>query len=352
VRRALPEPVTVSAIVAHLGGELQGAPAVPVRTLATLAGAGPEAISFLTHRRHAAAARTSRAGALIVAPALADAAAPGASLILTEDPYLYFARLAQWFDALTARPRAPGVDPSATVAADAVLARGVRVCAGAVIESGATLSDGCDVGPGCVIGAGAKIGAGTRLHANVTVYHDCDIGERCIVHSGTVIGADGFGFAPSAQGWLKIPQLGGVRIGDDVEIGSNCSIDRGALDDTVIESGCKIDNLVQVAHNVRIGAGTAIAGCVGIAGSAVIGRGCMIGGGAGIRGHIEICDGVTIMGMTLVSHSISEPGTYTGVFPMTPHAQWERTAAALKQLPQWRQTLRRLAADRTDKEDR
>jgi UDP-3-O-[3-hydroxymyristoyl] glucosamine N-acyltransferase len=182
------------------------------------------------------------------------------------------------------------------------------------------------------------------LHPRVTLYPGVTLGARAIVHAGTVIGADGFGFAPSAQGWVKIAQLGSVRIGDDVEIGANCSIDRGALDDTVIGSGCKLDNQVQVGHNVRIGAGTAIAGCVGIAGSAVIGERCMIGGGVGVAGHITLCDGAVIGGMTLVERSIDEPGFYTGAWPVQTHAQWERTAATLKQLPQLRQRLRALAS--------
>jgi UDP-3-O-[3-hydroxymyristoyl] glucosamine N-acyltransferase len=181
------------------------------------------------------------------------------------------------------------------------------------------------------------------LVANVTLYPGVQIGARALIHAGTVIGADGFGFAPSPSGFVKIAQLGSVRIGDDVEIGANCAIDRGALDDTVIGDGVKIDNLVQVGHNVQIGAHSVIAGCAGIAGSAVIGQRCMIGGGVGIAGHIQICDGAVIGGFSLVERSVTEPGFYTGAWPLQAHAQWERTAATLKQLPQLRQRLRALA---------
>ena len=185
-------------------------------------------------------------------------------------------------------------------------------------------------------------GEDTVLHPGVVVYHECNIGERCILHAGTVIGADGFGFARESHGWSKIAQLGRVVIGDDVEIGANCTIDRGAIEDTEIGRGCKLDNQIQVGHNVRIGEHTAIAGCVGIAGSATIGRGCMIGGGAGILGHLQVCDGAVISAMTLVTRSITQPGLHTGVFPLMPNAQWERAAATLKQLPELRERLRRL----------
>jgi UDP-3-O-[3-hydroxymyristoyl] glucosamine N-acyltransferase len=350
VRRTIPGAVTVAEIVARLGGEARGDAAVSIDRIATLSGATAGAIGFLVSRRHAGAARRSRAAALIVSPELAGEAAPGATLIVTADPYLYYARLAQWFEALLAGPRPGGVDPSASVAPSASVGDGVTIGPRAVVGEGAKIGAGCDVGAGCFVGAGTQIGDGGRLHANVTVYHGCTIGRSVIVHSGTVIGADGFGFAPSPQGWVKIPQLGGVAIGDDVEIGSNCSIDRGALEDTVIGDGCKIDNLVQVAHNVRIGAGTAIAGCVGIAGSAVIGRRCMIGGGAGILGHLEICDGVTISAMSLVTRTIRQPGFYTGVFPLVPNADWQRIAASLKQLPAWRQRLRAAGIEPTGKD--
>ena len=262
---------------------------------------------------------------------------------MVADPYLAFARIAQWFDLATRRvDDVGGLHPSACVDPRARLGRGVRIGAHAVIEADAEIGDDAEIGPQSFVGAGARIGAATRLHARVTVHADCVIGERGIVHSGTVIGADGFGFARGGAAWVKIPQLGRVLIGNDVEIGANCAIDRGALDDTVIGDGCKLDNLIQIAHNVRIGEHTAIAGCVGIAGSAVIGRRCMLGGGVGVPGHVEICDDVVIAGMTLVPGSITRPGYYAGGPPMMDHAQWQKASAVVRQLPELRQRLRAL----------
>jgi UDP-3-O-[3-hydroxymyristoyl] glucosamine N-acyltransferase len=350
MRRPLPAAVTVAEIVARLGGEVHGDATRRIDCLASLAAAQPSAITFLASARHATAALESRAGAIVVSPALADALAPSMVRVLTADPYLYYARLSQWFESLMHPPRTPGIDPTACIAASARIDEAARIGPHAVIEAGAQVAADCDIGAGCFIGEDTAIGEGSRLHPGVTVHHGCTIGRRAIIHSGTVIGADGFGFAPSAEGWVKIAQLGGVTVGDDVEIGANCAIDRGALEDTTIGDGCKIDNLVQVAHNVRIGDGTAIAGCVGIAGSAVIGRRCMIGGGAGILGHLEICDDVTISAMSLVSRSIRQPGFYTGVFPLVPNGDWERIAATLKRLPAMRTQLRHLQDETRDKD--
>jgi UDP-3-O-[3-hydroxymyristoyl] glucosamine N-acyltransferase len=341
VRRAIPVAVTVGEIAARVGGEVRGDAARPIVRLASLESAGPDAVSFLSGRRHAGIARASRAGALIVSPAL-EADAPGAAVrVVVADPYVAYARLSQWFaERLAPAGAGGGIDPRAHVHPSARLGAGVQVGPNASIAAGASIGDGCRIGAGCAIGEGASIGPGSLLHANVVVYHDVVVGARAVVHSGTVIGSDGFGFAPSRDGYVKIAQLGTVRIGDDVEIGANCAIDRGALDDTEIGDGVKIDNLVQVAHNVRIGAHTVIAGCVGIAGSATIGARCMIGGGVGIAGHLAICDGAVIGGFSLVERNVDEPGFYTGAWPLQPHAQWERTAATLKQLPQLRQRLR------------
>jgi UDP-3-O-[3-hydroxymyristoyl] glucosamine N-acyltransferase len=334
--------VTLDELIERFGGELAGAPGDRrISGLASLASAGPADLSFLSAPRHRDAAESTRAGAVIVATPLADAVRAGAGRILVADPYAHFAKLARWFaEQLDDEPAAPAIHPSAVLAATARLGPGVRVGAQAVIEAGVELGEGVVIGAQCYVGRDTRIGAGSRLHAGVTVYHGCEIGERCIVHSGTVIGSDGFGFAREGERWAKIPQLGRVLIGDDVEIGSNCSIDRGALDDTVIGDGCKLDNLIQIAHNVRIGEHTALAGCVGVAGSAVIGRRCMIGGSAGILGHLEICDDVVVSAMSLVTRSITEPGFYTGVFPLMPNAGWERAAAVLKQLPRMRERLR------------
>jgi UDP-3-O-[3-hydroxymyristoyl] glucosamine N-acyltransferase len=272
--------------------------------------------------------------------------------VIVDDAYVAYARLSRWFESMLAPlDRGPRIHPSAVIHPAARLGSGVEVGACATIAAGARLGDRTVVGPHCVVGAEATVGADARLHPNVTVYAGVSIGARAIVHAGTVIGADGFGFAPSPSGWEKIAQLGSVRIGDDVEIGANCAIDRGALDDTVIGDGCKIDNLVQIGHNVRIGRHTVIAGCTGIAGSAVIGSDCRIGGGVGIAGHIEICDGAVIGGFSLVERSVTEPGFYTGAWPLQGHAQWERTAATLKRLPELRRQVRALSAGRAPHED-
>jgi UDP-3-O-[3-hydroxymyristoyl] glucosamine N-acyltransferase len=196
------------------------------------------------------------------------------------------------------------------------------------------------IGAHSVIGAGASVGAHSRLAPRVTVGADCHLGQRCIVHSGVVIGADGFGFAPTEGRWEKIEQLGGVRIGNDVEIGANTCIDRGALDDTVIEDGVKLDNLIQIGHNVRIGAHTAMAGCVGVAGSATIGARCTVGGGAIVLGHLSLADGVHISAASVVTRSILKPGQYSGVFPIDDNASWEKNAATLRQLHALRDRLR------------
>jgi UDP-3-O-[3-hydroxymyristoyl] glucosamine N-acyltransferase len=352
VRRALPESVTVDTIAARVGGVVHGDGARAIARLASLESAGPDAVSFLSGRRHARLAAGSAAGALIVSAALESHANPGTARIVVADPYVAYARVSQWFESLLAPPPRPGaIDPSARVDSTARLGEGVDVGPGASIAAGASIGAGTRIGAGCAVGEDASIGPAGLLHPNVVVYAGVTIGARATIHSGTVVGADGFGFAPSSEGFVKIAQLGSVRIGDDVEIGANCAIDRGALDDTMIADGVKIDNLVQVGHNVRIGAHTVIAGCVGIAGSATIGARCMIGGGVGIAGHIEICDGAVIGGFSLVERSVDAPGFYTGAWPLQGHAQWERTAATLKQLPELRKRLRAIAAQRGANKD-
>lgn len=299
-----------------------------VRGMGTLAGAGPEQATFLANPKYRSQLQDTRAGVVILSAADADTY-PGTSII-TPDPYGYFARLTsllsppvQW---------SSGIDPTASIAADAQV--NGTACIGPFVRVGyrAQIGAGTVVEAGVVIGDGVSVGSGCHVHANVVIYHHCHLGDRVILHAGVVIGADGFGYAPSAEKWLKIPQVGGVVIGDDVEVGANTTIDRGALDDTVIEEGVKLDNQIQIAHNVRIGAHTAIAACTGIAGSVRIGKGCRIGGAAMINGHIEICDGVTISGGTLVAKSIRAPGTVTAVFPHMPHDRWVRTAVHLRNI--------------------
>ncbi|TXH46252.1 MAG: UDP-3-O-(3-hydroxymyristoyl)glucosamine N-acyltransferase [Burkholderiaceae bacterium] len=325
--------VALREIAGQLGGELIGDGELRIARIATLEGATPDAIAFLANPKYRAQLASTRAGCVIVGPAVRDEAAARGAAIVTPDPYAYYARLTQWW-ARTLRPQpAVGIHPSA------------------VVDASAQIAPDAVIGPLCVIGAGVRIGAGTRLAARVTVYDGCTIGARCIVHSGVVIGADGFGFAPvkddGAFRYEKIEQLGGVRIGDEVEIGANTCIDRGALDDTVIEDGVKLDNLIQVGHNVHIGAHSAMAGCVGIAGSAVIGKRCTVGGGAIVLGHLTLADDVHISAASVVMRSIRRSGQYSGVFPIDDNAAWEKNAATLRQLHTLRERIRALEKNET-----
>lgn len=311
-------------IVAALGGELFGDAAMMVERLAPLAAAGPTSVSFLSHPRYRKDLLASRAGCVIVAPAMREDAVARGACVVVDDPYLYFARLTQLWKARHGAVQPPGIHPSA------------------VVDTGAHVDPTASVGPLCVVERGARIGAGTVLKSRVTVSEDCVVGDRCLLHPGVVIGADGFGLAPHQGAWVKIEQLGAVRIGNDVEIGANTCIDRGALEDTVLEDGVKLDNLIQIGHNVRVGRNTAMAGCVGVAGSADIGAQCTIGGGAVVLGHLQLVDGVHVSAATVVTRSILKPGQYTGVFPIDDNAAWERNAATLRHLHQLRERLRAL----------
>lgn len=290
--------------------------------LASLQTAGQDDISFLSQARYRQQLQDSRAGVVILSPAMQEFGVGRQALILVDDPYLYFSRLTRLW-----RREHP-------------LALRYRIHPSAVIDSDAEIAEDAIIGPLCVVEAGARIGSGTLLHARVSVGQGCQIGARCILHPGVVIGADGFGFAPHAGHWEKIEQLGAVRIGNDVEIGANTCIDRGALDDTVIEDGVKLDNLIQIGHNVHVGEHTAMAGCVGVAGSAKIGAHCTIGGGAVVLGHLSLADGVHVSAASVVTRSIVQPGHYTGMFPIDENAQWEKNAASLKQLSRLRERLR------------
>jgi UDP-3-O-[3-hydroxymyristoyl] glucosamine N-acyltransferase len=250
--------------------------------------------------------------------------------IVCDNPYAYYARTVALFHPEPAIT--PGIHPFAQVDASANIAPSAQIGAFVVIGAGATIGENVRIDEGTSIGANVAVGVGTRLRPRVTIYDGCSIGARCIVHSGAVIGADGFGMARDDGRWVKIAQVGAVRIGDDVEIGANTTIDRGALDDTVIGEGVKLDNQIQVGHNCVIGAHTVIAGCTGISGSVTIGSHCMIGGGCGFVGHITICDRATISGFTFVTKSITQPGTYTSGMPIMPHAEWLKNAALLRQL--------------------
>ena len=314
----------LGSIVEALGGELHGDSERVIGGLAPLESATSGELSFATDSKYRQQLAASRAACVIVGPALRDVALARGDAIVVDQPYLYFARVTQWWKARLGLPVEPAVHPSAVVDPDAVLDPTARV------------------GALCVVERGARLGAGTVLRPRVMVGADCVIGDRCTLQAGAVIGADGFGFAPDGERWEKIEQLGAVRIGHDVDIGANTCVDRGALQDTVIEDGVKLDNLIQVAHNVRIGRNTAIAGCVGIAGSAVIGANCTIGGAAMILGHLRLADRVHISAGSFVARSILKPGHYSGIFPIDDNAAWEKNAATLKQLHQLRERIRAL----------
>jgi UDP-3-O-[3-hydroxymyristoyl] glucosamine N-acyltransferase len=322
----------LGAIVEALGGELQGDPALSIERLAPLATAQANALSFLSHPKYRKELAASQAGCVVVSPAMRELAAQRGAFIVTADPYLYFARLTQLWKKSHAGPDSARIHP------------------GAVIDPGAQIDPSARIGALCVVERGARIGADTVLKSRVTVSEDCVVGARCLLHPGVVIGADGFGLAPHEGAWVKIEQLGAVRIGDDVEIGANTCIDRGALEDTVIEDGVKLDNLIQIGHNVRVGKHTAMAGCVGVAGSADIGAHCTIGGGAIVLGHLKLADGVHISAATVVTRSILKPGQYTGMFPIDDNAAWEKNAATLKQLHALRERLK--ALEKTAMQDR
>jgi len=316
--------IALGSIVEALGGELCGNPDRQIDGLAPLETAGDTELSFLSNPKYQSQLAASRAACVIVAPAVREAALTRGDAIVADEPYLYFARVTQLWKSRAVPEAGPAVHPSAVIDPDAVIDPTARI------------------GPLCVVERGARIGAGTRLASRVTVARDCIIGDRCIVHPGAVIGADGFGFAPHQGAWEKIEQLGAVRIGNDVEIGANTCIDRGALQDTVIEDGVKLDNLIQIGHNVRIGKHTALAGCAAVAGSATIGAHCTINGRAGILSHLTIVDHVHISATTLVTRSILKPGHYTGIFPIDDNAAWEKNAATLKQLHKMRERLKAL----------
>ncbi len=328
----------------RIGAELSGDGGQEIVGVANLRHAGDGELSFLADRRYLEHLRTTRATAVILSPEY-RADCPVAAL-LVENPYAAYARAAQ---CLHPQPEVvPGIHPTAVVDEGAEVDPTASIGAGAVIEAGSRIGPRTMIGPGCLIGPDCSVGDDCRLAGRVTLVTRVRLGRRVLVHPGAVIGGDGFGFANEDGRWIKIPQLGGVVVGDDCEIGCNTTIDRGALDDTVVAAGVKLDNLIQIAHNVEIGEDTAIAGCTGIAGSARIGRRCAIGGGVGIVGHLEICDDVQLTGTTYVTQSIDRPGTYSSGVPMEPYGAWRRNYTRIKQLDvmarRLRQLERRLAA--------
>jgi UDP-3-O-[3-hydroxymyristoyl] glucosamine N-acyltransferase len=332
----------VSELIEQFGGQLQGDPTTSIKAVAPLERAGPGDISFLGNSKMRPLAAHSHAAALILSPqddAEVAASYEGARIV-TGNPYAYFARTAQYL-----LPRAapePGIHPSAVVHPSARIDPSAHIGPQVTVEAGAVVKAGAMIDGGCYIGRDAVVGEGTHFFANATFHARCVIGARGILHSGAVIGGDGFGFAVEDGVYIKIPQTGRVVIGDDVDIGSNTTVDRGALDDTVIEDGVKLDNQIQIGHNCHIGAHTAMAGCVGVAGSAMIGKHCTFGGAAMVNGHIEIADHVNITAGTLVANSIKEPGRYTGFYPIATNAEWERSAALVRNLGTMREKIRAL----------
>ncbi len=329
---------SLAELTERFGGTVIGDAGTRIRQVAPLETAGPEELSFLANRKYQKLLASTRARAVILGEDAREATA--LPRIVCKNPYAYYARVAALVNPEAVRQ--PGTHPQAVVHAGARVAASASVGACAVIEEGVEIGDDVVIGANCFIGRGVRIGRRTRLHANASVYHDCVIGERVIIHSGAVIGADGFGMAMDEGRWLKIPQIGRVVIGDDVEVGANTAIDRGAMDDTVIEEGVKLDNQIQIGHNCRIGAHTAIAGCVGIAGSTQIGSHCQLGGSAMISGHLTIADHVIVSGGTLVAKSIAKPGTYTAVFPMSPHDEWLQNASLIRHLREMMDRIRKL----------
>lgn len=320
--------VTLGELAVRFGCELLGDPAATVDSVAALSQAGPRAVSFLANPKYVAQLADTRAGAVVL-DAKSAASSPVPSLIAA-NPHATFARIAAVLH--PDPPLNPGVQASAIVAGDAEIGAGTEVAAQAVIGAGARIGARCLIGPGTVIERHAVIGDDCRLVARAYVGHHVVIGRRCVVQPGAVIGADGFGFASEKGTWVKVPQVGGVVVGDDVEIGANSTIDRGAINDTVIEEGVKIDNLVMIAHNCRIGAHSAIAACAGIAGSTTLGKRNIVGGQVGITGHVTLCDDVMLTGTTFVSHSIHKPGVYSSGLPSEEAGVWRRIVARIKRL--------------------
>jgi UDP-3-O-[3-hydroxymyristoyl] glucosamine N-acyltransferase len=325
-------------IVMRFGGHIVGDGDTRVNQVATLDNAGQQQIAFLANSKYRKQLEATQAAAIILGEDDVDLTA--LPRIVSDNPYSYFAKLSAFLNPPIRY--VPGIHFSAVIGEGALVSEQAHIGANVVIGAGASIGADSIIMDGCSIGAGTMLGNNVRFYPRVVVYHDCVIGNNVIAHSGAVIGSDGFGLAMEEGRWLKIPQIGRVVIGNDVEIGANTTIDRGALDDTIIEDDVKLDNQIQVAHNVRIGAHTAIAGCVGIAGSAVIGKYCRIGGNAGILGHLQIVDHVEIASFTLIGKSITEPGSYAGIYPFSRNDEWRKSAVHLRHLDEMAKRLKTL----------
>ncbi|MDH3371008.1 MAG: UDP-3-O-(3-hydroxymyristoyl)glucosamine N-acyltransferase [Gammaproteobacteria bacterium] len=313
-------------------------PELTINRVASLESAGPGDIAYLSDRKYLAKLAKTAAGAVIVTEA--DASHFSGPALIVNDPHLCFARVAQFLNPFL--KFSPGVHATAVIESGAQVAATAWIGPHSVVEAGAKIGDDAFVGPGCFIGKGAELGARNRLIGHVTIGERCVFGTDCVIYPGAVIGGDGFGFARNGERWQKVPQLGRVVMGNDVEVGANTTIDRGALDDTVIGNGVKLDNLIQIAHNVQIGDNTAIAACVGIAGSTIIGQRCTLGGQSGIVGHLEITDDVHVTAGSLVTSSIREAGVYSSSLKAMPVDKWRRNAAVLHRLEEMSQRLRKI----------
>jgi UDP-3-O-[3-hydroxymyristoyl] glucosamine N-acyltransferase len=338
-------PFTLSEIAAQLGGRVVGQADRKVVQVGSLALATEEQVVFIAHRRYLGELAQTRAAAVVLSPEFETRTT--LPRIVTDDPYLYFARLARLLNPVPVCE--PGVDAAARVHPSASVAASARIEIGATVGRNARIGERTWVGAGSYVGADAQLGEDCRLYPNVVVYDGCLVGARTVLHAGAVIGADGFGYAKDGERWNAIPQIGRVVLGNDVDVGANTTIDRGTIEDTVIEDGVKLDDQIHVAHNVRIGANTAIAACTGIAGSTVIGRNCEIGGAAMIRGHIRIADGTRISPATAITHSL-RAGTYTGIFPFDDHVSWRSNAAVVRQLAKLLDRVRALEKRLSQKE--
>lgn len=330
--------ITLGELANRLGAQLKGDADCEILRVATLSNAGKGDIAFLHDSKLRRFLSETGASAVIVNETNA-ADLPGNGLIV-DNPHIAYVKIAGWLNPV--QPARAGIHPSATIDPESHVHPDAHISPQCVIEAGAVIAKGCELGPGCVIGRDAEIGEDTKLVANVTICHGVQIGSRVILHPGAVIGADGFGLANDNGQWLKVPQVGTVLIGDDVEVGANTTIDRGAIENTVIGQGVKLDNLIQIGHNVHIGDHTAIAACTAIAGSAIIGKHCAIGGCVGIVGHLEIADNVTITGMSHVSQAITEPGVYSSGTPLEENKKWHRNFIRLKQLDEMARRLKKV----------
>ena len=328
-------------LAVRFGCELRGDPALRVARVATLAAAGPGELGFLANPQYRSQLGATRATAVVL-DAASVALCPVAALVHA-NPYATYARIAALLHPELQSPA--GIHPSAVIDPAAQVAASASIGAHVVIGPGATIGERVRIGAGCVLGAGVRVGTDSVLHARVTLEPGTVLGERARLHSGVVIGADGFGFARDGAGWTKVPQVGAVRIGADVEIGANTTIDRGAIGDTVIADGVKLDNQIQIGHNVQIGEHTVIAGCTGISGSTRLGARCVIAGAVAIAGHLDICDDVVVSGMSAVTHSLTAPGVYSGCIPAEPASVWRRLVGRFKRLDALAERLRRLERD-------